>query len=126
MLLNYPFTVNAPEEVKFEAPIYNVRISAVSALEMPVDADINITFDNGTQFVSYLGDKGSVNFDDVPYGDAHGYVLYDGIKKSIALSGGTGQIQLLFITPSLIAVTIVAIAAAMLSGKFAKNRLSDS
>jgi hypothetical protein len=61
----------------------------------------------------------------VPYGEVNGYVSYDGIRKSIALSGGVGQSEFLFITPSLIAVTIMAIAAAVLSGRFAKNRLSN-
>jgi hypothetical protein len=124
--LNYMFDTNAPKTVSFGAPVYNIRISAVSALETPVNASINVTFGNGTRLVSYLGSGGQIDFDDVPYGSVNGEVSYDGVSKSLALSGGVGQSKFLFITPSLIAVTIMAIAAAVLSGRFAKNRLSDS
>jgi hypothetical protein len=107
-------------------PVYNVHISAVSALEAPVNASLNVTFDNGTRVTSYLGRSGAVDFAAVPYGDVNGYVSYAGVRKSVALSAEVGQSKFLFITPSLIAVTIMAIAAAVLSGRFAKNRFSDS
>ena len=120
--LNYQFVPRVPETVKLEAPLYNVQISAVSAFSTPVNASINMTFDNGTRFNSYLGESGTVNFTNVPYGHVYGYVEYLGIKKSVILSGGS--IKILFITPSLIAVTIIAIAAAVLSGRFVNDRYS--
>ena len=121
--LNYPFVVRMPETLRLEAPLYEVQISAVSAFDTPVDASVNLTFDNGTNLVSNLGSTGTVSFEDVPYGHVYGYVEYLGIKRNIDLSGGT--IKILFITPSLIAVTIIAIAAAVLSGRFVRNQYSD-
>ena len=122
MLLNHPFVVSMPETVKFEAQLYDVQISAVSALGEPVNASLNLTFDNGTRMVSYLGGAGSINLTNVPYGHVYGYVEYFGVKKSVSLAGGA--VSILFITPSLIAVTIVAIAAIVLSGRFVKSRYS--
>jgi len=85
--LNYQFVARVPETVKLEAPLYNVQISAVSAFGTPVNASINMTFDNGTQLNSYLGESGTLNFTNVPYGHMYGYVEYLGIKKSVILSG---------------------------------------
>lgn len=120
--LNYSFDVGSPKTVRLEAPVYNIQISAVSAFGTPVNASINVTFDNGTRVVSYLGGGGSVNFSDVPYGRVSGYVEYAGIEKEIALSGES--VRILFITPSLIAVIIVVIVAVVLLGKFARSHYS--
>ncbi len=121
--LNRQFSVQMPQTVTLQVPLYEVQIRAVSAFGTPVNASLNLTFDNGTRLVSYLGDSGVLNLTNVPYGHVSGYVEYLGIKKDILLSGGT--VKILFITPSLIAVTIIAISGAILSGRFVKGRYSE-
>ena len=120
MQLNHEFAVNAPGVVSFEAPLYDVRISAEGILGAPLNASINMTFDNGTQLVSYLGDSGSIDLTNVPYGHAFGYVSYAGLNRAIVLYGG--QIKVQFVTPTLIALIIAGIVVVVISAKFVRRR----
>jgi hypothetical protein len=120
--MNYSFVARAPETVSLELPVYDVQISAASVFGAPLNASVNVTFDNGTRLVSCLGNAGSLHFQDVPNGHVFGYVGYEGFKRSVMLYGGSEKV--LFITPFLIAAITFVIVFAVLLGKLARRRHS--
>jgi hypothetical protein len=122
--LSYIFTTYEPKTLLLTAPLYDVQISAVDVFGRPLNASINVTFDNRTNLVSYLGANGLIEFQNVPYGKVSGYVEYGGLIRSVTLFGGSAR--LLFVTPSLIAVIIIAITSSVLLGRFARSRCFKS
>jgi len=102
-------TITQPESVNITLPVYDVVISASSMFGTPVNAIINITFKNGTIFEGYLGDSGTLRFNDVPLGYVQGSAKYFGIMEGINVDGGV-HARLTFITPTLVVIIIAGIA----------------
>ena len=121
MLLHSELNVSAPGDVRFEVPLYDVRISAASVFGAPLNASINMTFDNGTRVVSYVGDDGSANFTNVPYGHVFGTIQYAGFSRSIVLYDGQAA-AVLFVTPSLMALITAGIVFVVLLMHFLRDR----
>ena len=113
--VDHTFTISGPTHLTFKAPVYNVAIKAQSIFGTPVNASLNITFKNNTNVITSLGNNGTKDFYDVPYGYVTGYAEYFGLRQSTNLAYGTDS-DLTFFTASLVAfilfgvVLIVAVA----------------
>lgn len=105
---NYRFAVASPSLVAFRTPVYDVAIQTQSVFGTPVNASLNITFRNGTSLGLYSGEQGSLNFDDVPYGDVTGYANYLGLRESVNLSNGNNA-YLTFLTASVVLYIVAGI-----------------
>ena len=106
---NYRFETNSPERVAFKTPVYDIAIQTQSVFGTPVNASLNITFDNGTKLSLYSGGQGSLNLVDVPYGHVSGYADYLGFRESINTANGNNS-YLTFFTASVVAYIIAGIA----------------
>jgi hypothetical protein len=105
---NYRFETDSPELVAFKTPVYDVAIQTQSVFGTPVNASLNIAFDNGTKLSLYSGVQGSLNFDDVPYGYVSGYAEYLGFRENINTNNGNNS-YLTFFTASVVIYIIVGI-----------------
>ncbi len=106
---NYQFSADSPQVIAFKTPTYNVAIQTQSVFGTPVNASLNITFKNGTNIGLYSGERGSLSFDDVPYGYVSGYADYLGFKESINLNNGASS-YLTFFTASVVIYIVLGIA----------------
>jgi hypothetical protein len=86
-----------------------VIISASSVFGLPVNASINVTFENGTRIVRYLGNSGMLALSDVPLGYVQGSAEYFGTTSGINIQSGESA-ALTFITLDLIAIVVAVIA----------------
>ena len=106
---NYRFETDSPERVAFKTPVYDIAIQTQSVFGTPVNASLNITFDNGTNLSLYSGRQGSLSLEDVPYGYVSGYADYLGFRESINADNGNNS-YLTFFTASVVAYIISGIA----------------
>jgi hypothetical protein len=98
---NYHFGVDAPTNLQFKTPVYDIAIQTMSVFGTPVNARINLTFKNNTKLDFISNSTGLNKFYDVPYGYASGYADYLGFRESIDISNGSGS-YLTFLTNSLV------------------------
>ncbi len=109
MPYNDTFVVTGPLSMVFSLPVYNVSISTFSYIYTPIDAEVNVTFENGTAFAGSTGTEGKLVIEDVPLGYAKGYAEYAGLREGITAAGGSGVVLLFFTQIAAIAIIAVVI-----------------
>jgi len=109
MPINRQIMVAGSENIALTLPVYDVIISASSVFGLPVNASINVTFENGTRIVRYLGNSGMLALSDVPLGYVQGSAEYFGTTSGINIQSGESA-ALTFITLDLIAIVVAVIA----------------
>ncbi len=105
--------------IAIKLPVFNAAISTQSFFGTPVDADLSLSFYNGTTYNTTSGSSGTFTVDNVPYGEVYGSARFFGTTQSINISGGE-DVYLDFFTPSLIAVIILGIILIIAAGIFGK------
>jgi hypothetical protein len=121
MPLNRSFYVDGPLSFSVALPVYNLTIRTLSFIYTPVDASLNITFQNGTTISASTGDSGALHFEDVPLGYARGRASYIGIVQEIKASSGKEEL-LLFFTPFVAVVLMLCVGAAVVVLKILSMR----
>ncbi len=109
--------ITEPTTEYMKLPVYNITIGATGFLDKPINASLNITFENNTRLSTYFGPTGSITFHDVPYGYALGAASFSGESKNVTLSNG-GTVDVNFITPTIVAVTFIALILIFFTERF--------
>ncbi len=102
-------------------PVFNAAILTRSFFGTPVDANLSLSFYNGTTYNTTSGSSGTFTMHDIPYGEVYGSAKFFGTTQSINISGGQ-DVYLDFFTPSLIAVIILGVILIIAAGIFGKAR----
>ncbi len=102
-------------------PVFNAAILTRSFFGTPVDANLSLSFYNGTTYNTTSGSSGTFTMHDIPYGEVYGSAKFFGTTQSINISGGQ-NVYLDFFTPSLIAVIILGVILIIAAGIFGKAR----
>ena len=109
--------------IDIKLPIFNATVLTRSFFGTPVNANLYVSFDNGTTYNTMSGSSGNFTLHNVPYGEVYGSATFFGIAQTINISGGQNA-YLEFFTPSLIAAIVLGIIVIFMAGILGKIHYS--
>lgn len=91
---NKTYNISSPEDITIKVPMYNVFLYTRNFFRLPVNASVNLRFENGSVERVYSGRNGTVRLNDV-YGNITGSATF-GIEVRYFSSSGINPIYLYF------------------------------